>query len=263
MESRFGRDFRDVRVHTGEHAAAASSALQADAFTTGRDTYFAAGQYDTSSQESQHLLAHELTHTVQQSEGSVSELATSLSRPGLRVSEPGHALEQEAERTADVVTSPAQEQTPLAAAVHNADAYLQRQEKKSLTERAKDTLKGGIEWANRKAVPEMAELIVDGPAAFIRKSISTVIQDWIPGFFSKIDIGSGIASLKAWFAGTIASIKGAFTGDSKSCEAFTHMIAGLKDFANKVLESETSAGGRQRRRGLHLQAGADASVRRV
>jgi hypothetical protein len=237
MESRFGHDFRDVRVHTGEHAAAASSALQADAFTTGRDIYFAAGQYDTSSQDGQHLLAHELTHTVQQSEGSVSEEAASLSPSGLRVSEPGDPLEQEAERTADVVTSPHTEQT-AAPTAHTAQATVQRQEKKSLTERAEDTLKEGIEWAIRKAVPEMAELIVEGPAAFIRKSISTVIQDWIPGFFSKIDIGSGIASLKTWFAGVIATIKGAFTGDSKTCEAFAQMMAGLKDFANKVLESE-------------------------
>lgn len=58
----------------------------------------------------------------------------------------------------------------------------------------------------------MAELIVNNSAAFIRKSISTVIQDWIPGFFNKIDIGSGIASLKAWFSGAIAAIKSAFTG---------------------------------------------------
>jgi len=66
MESRFGADFSDVRVHTGAYAAELSSELQAQAFTVGNDIYFNSGRYAPESGGGQHLLAHELTHTLQQ-----------------------------------------------------------------------------------------------------------------------------------------------------------------------------------------------------
>ena len=64
MESRFGRGFSDVRVHTGSEADATAKALNADAFTTGRDIYFAGGQYAPKTSVGQRLLAHELTHRL-------------------------------------------------------------------------------------------------------------------------------------------------------------------------------------------------------
>src|SRR5688572_15143421 len=69
LEGRFGADFRGVRVHTDDRAAASATAFGANAFTTGRDIYFGAGQYSPSTQEGKRLLAHELTHVVQQSAG--------------------------------------------------------------------------------------------------------------------------------------------------------------------------------------------------
>jgi len=69
MESRFDRDFGDVRVHIDTDAAESAEALSADAYATGRDIYFAAGKYAPESSQGQHLLAHELTHVVQQAEG--------------------------------------------------------------------------------------------------------------------------------------------------------------------------------------------------
>ena len=66
MEQAFGVDFGGVRVHTGSDAVQMNRELGAHAFTHGSDIYFNAGKYDTSSQSGQHLLAHELTHTVQQ-----------------------------------------------------------------------------------------------------------------------------------------------------------------------------------------------------
>lgn len=67
MESRFGRDFSDVRVHTDSIAAKSANAVNALAYTSGRDVVFALGQYSPTTGEGQRLLAHELTHTVQQS----------------------------------------------------------------------------------------------------------------------------------------------------------------------------------------------------
>nr|MBX2826908.1 DUF4157 domain-containing protein [Flavobacteriaceae bacterium] len=66
MESRFGADFSQVRVHTGSEAVQMSKDLNAKAFTVGNDVYFNQGQYNPNSSEGKHLLAHELTHTLQQ-----------------------------------------------------------------------------------------------------------------------------------------------------------------------------------------------------
>jgi hypothetical protein len=66
MESRFGRDFSGVRVHTSGEAIQLNRELGAQAFTHGRDVYFGAGRYRPESGEGKRLLAHELTHVVQQ-----------------------------------------------------------------------------------------------------------------------------------------------------------------------------------------------------
>jgi hypothetical protein len=63
MESGFGTSFRDVRVHANSPLPAA---VAADAFTTGRNIHFAPGRYAPGSAGGEHLLAHELTHVVQQ-----------------------------------------------------------------------------------------------------------------------------------------------------------------------------------------------------
>lgn len=68
MEDSFGADFSSVRLHTDSSAVQMSKDLNAQAFTHGNDIYFNAGKYDTSSNGGKHLLAHELTHTVQQGE---------------------------------------------------------------------------------------------------------------------------------------------------------------------------------------------------
>ena len=67
MESRFGTDFSRVRVHADSEAAALNRDLKAQAFTRHRDIYFGTGKYSPDSKAGQHLLAHELTHVVQQS----------------------------------------------------------------------------------------------------------------------------------------------------------------------------------------------------
>lgn len=69
FEPRFGRRFRDVRVHEGPRAEEAARAVSARAFTLGRDIVFAAGEYVPETPAGRRLLAHELTHVVQQSGG--------------------------------------------------------------------------------------------------------------------------------------------------------------------------------------------------
>ncbi len=66
FEPRFGRDFGNVRVHTDGPAADSAAALQARAYTVGSDVFFAASEYAPESRAGRSLLAHELTHVVQQ-----------------------------------------------------------------------------------------------------------------------------------------------------------------------------------------------------
>jgi Domain of unknown function (DUF4157) len=69
MESRFGTDFSGVKIHTDTNAVQMSRELNAQAFTVGSDIYFNEGKYSPDSDSGKHLLAHELTHTVQQGGG--------------------------------------------------------------------------------------------------------------------------------------------------------------------------------------------------
>ncbi|MDR4513729.1 DUF4157 domain-containing protein [Nitrosomonas sp.] len=65
-ESRMGWDFRDVRLHTDNKSIQSAEAINAKAYTLGNHITFNRGQYQPSSQQGRHLLAHELTHVVQQ-----------------------------------------------------------------------------------------------------------------------------------------------------------------------------------------------------
>jgi hypothetical protein len=87
-----GDDLADVRVHTDAGADSLARSVDARAFTTGSDVFFAAGQYQPSSSDGEQLLAHELAHVVQQR-------GAPTSGP-LAVSQPGDALEQDADRVA-------------------------------------------------------------------------------------------------------------------------------------------------------------------
>lgn len=67
FENRFGHQFGSVRVHSDARAAESAQAIDAMAYTVGRDVVFAPGRYAPSTQSGRQLLAHELTHVVQQS----------------------------------------------------------------------------------------------------------------------------------------------------------------------------------------------------
>ena len=80
MENAFSTDFSHVRVHADGQAASMSQGIQARAFTQGSDVYFNSGQYQPESGEGRRLLAHELTHVVQQG-GTISPANKSQMTP--------------------------------------------------------------------------------------------------------------------------------------------------------------------------------------
>ncbi len=97
MEPRFGHDFSGVRVHADARASKSARAVNAVAYAVGRDLVFGEGEYRPRTAEGRRLLAHELTHVVQQRQG-----AASYGAP-VRVSEPCESSEAEAESAAEMV----------------------------------------------------------------------------------------------------------------------------------------------------------------
>lgn len=98
MEGRLGHDFSDVRVHTDSAAHASAKSVNAQAYTVGSNIVFQRDKYDPSSDSGKHMLAHELTHVVQQRSGPVEGTDTG---GGVKVSDPSDRFEREAVANAD------------------------------------------------------------------------------------------------------------------------------------------------------------------
>ena len=116
FEPRFGHDFSAVRVHVGADATASVRAVNARAFTVGSDLVFGPGEYAPDTARGRHLMAHELTHVLQQGgggpRGSAPGDAPSL-QPKLTINEPGDRYEQEADRVADEVLRLSETDLPI------------------------------------------------------------------------------------------------------------------------------------------------------
>lgn len=93
MEPRFGHDFSNVRVHTDRNAGNTSKNINAQAFTVGKDIAFAPGRYRPDTRRGKKLLAHELTHVVQQGESSSHsgrvQRKVTVQSPGKKIPKPG------------------------------------------------------------------------------------------------------------------------------------------------------------------------------
>jgi Domain of unknown function (DUF4157) len=98
MEDRLGQDFSDVRIHRDGDAHESAQSVQAKAFTVGSHVVFQRDAYDPGSDQGRHVLAHELTHVVQQRSGPVDGTEAP---GGIRVSDPSDRYEREASDVAD------------------------------------------------------------------------------------------------------------------------------------------------------------------
>jgi len=116
MSQAMGHDLSGVRAHTSREADSLSRELGAKAFTTGQDIFFRQDAYDPQSTSGQELIAHELTHVVQQGTGSVADGGK------MTVSEPGDAYEQQADATASAIVGA------------GAQAGVQRQEEEEMVQ---------------------------------------------------------------------------------------------------------------------------------
>ncbi len=82
MEHAFGADFSRVRVHTDSESDSLNRSLRSRAFTTGQDLFFKSGEYKPESRRGQELIAHELTHVIQQNGGAAGNRGVFVQRGG-------------------------------------------------------------------------------------------------------------------------------------------------------------------------------------
>jgi hypothetical protein len=120
MEARLGHDFGDVRVHSDARATESARSVKAQAYTVGTDVVFQSDQYSPQTESGKRMLAHELTHVVQQKSGPVD--GTPIGG-GVSLSHPSDRFEQAAEATANqAMASP----VPTAATATAQGASVQR-----------------------------------------------------------------------------------------------------------------------------------------
>ena len=188
MESKMGGDFSDVQLHTGQKAAAAADSINARAFTVGNHIAFNKGEYQPKSTDGKKVLAHELTHVRQQTDGAVSllpklatehqsaetsaegdddrtihRLSTKMHiQPNLKVSSPDDPAEREAERVAERVVSMSEPEhvsdSRNAAEVNReTDSEVQRQEQ----EEQQDEKESNLEDKSLEELKSEADKVVD------------------------------------------------------------------------------------------------------
>jgi len=148
MEGRLGQDFSDVRVHTDGAAHESAASVNAHAYTVGSNVVFQRGRYDTDSTEGKTMLAHELTHVVQQRSGPVDG---SDAGGGIKVSDPSDRFEREAAANADAVMSAP---TPAGPAHDGGNSTGSVQRDTGVDEVPDESLQGS--FVQRDEVPEEA-----------------------------------------------------------------------------------------------------------
>lgn len=154
LEPRFGHDFSQVRVYADAEAAESAQAVQADAYTVGNNVVFGPGQYAPQTTSGRQLLAHELSHTLQQ--GAVSPTIPHR----LMVGASSNQFEQEADTASTAVLKGTVETSPRVSA---AAPQLQRQHEAVEVEKRQqgndaEQVKDKDEAAKREDVPWLGQI---------------------------------------------------------------------------------------------------------
>ncbi len=256
MESRLDADFSRVRVHTDAPAAAAAEAIDATAFTTSQDIYFAPGKYAPDHSEGQRLLAHELAHTVQQSQG---QGPTKIARKvaGAVIGHPDDPLEQQADVAADRVMTAGPQPAPPPPAAPDAIAEIAvpasggagapaappPPSPNNQTAIQRDEA-GDHPWWQESAAkavaylsPELAEIIRIGPFQYFKGKVEGLVKEWIPTLLGKFSISGAVEAIQAWFVKAFNTIKGALSGDPMACQSFADALAKLREVAENFIDS--------------------------
>lgn len=250
FEPRFGADFSHVRVHTGARADSTAKAISAKAFTVGSDIVFAGGQYSPESHEGQHLLAHELTHVVQQSP---RELRRDVQRPdGHTTAQAVHSTEQIQRRSAGVIV-----QRDLLDDVGGAFSDKASKAAKALSGLASDvvdTASGVIDSVKERLQQALDAGLgqINNTWALVKSGATTAVDGAIQqasGFLSGIGalFGAVGTALRSLDVGSLRTVWGAITGAAVAALAGVRGLvarvtatvdglwSGLQGLANRVI----------------------------
>ena len=202
FEPRFGHDFSNVRVHADSRAAESARAVNALAYTVGRDVVFGGGQHAPGTTMGRELMAHELMHVVQQS-GMNSSLPL---QDKLAISRPGDPFEREADAAAGRVMAGAR-----AGESHSSSEFaIQRETPGSDIER-KPPEKQGAGEALVEGLKTVAEQAMDNNPK-VKKVIVDPITDQLKGEWNRLGIGGQAATIGLG-AATLGMAGGAMLSD--------------------------------------------------
>jgi hypothetical protein len=197
MEPRFGHDFSQVRVHTDSLAADSARSVNARAYTSGRNLVFGEGQYAPHSSQGRRLIAHELTHVVQQN-GAARHGALTVNRAGDR-------FEREADAAARLVAAGGSAHISPASGA----PAIQREppasddEKKAEKQDAGDVIVEGLKTVADQAVdnnPKVKTVVVEP------------IKKQAKGQWNKLSTGEKVGVI-GWGAGTLGLAGGTMLSD--------------------------------------------------
>jgi hypothetical protein len=152
LEPRFDRDFGNVRVHTDHPACDSAKGVNARAYTVGHHVVFGSGEYEPGTKEGQNLLAHELTHVVQQQGG--------VHLKG-EIGQEGDPYEREADAVAAAVTEGRSAHAPIR--ISSPSPSVQRKEKE--------------EDHRSEMLPQFATRVRDHAATRLTRNIG-VLDEW-------------------------------------------------------------------------------------
>jgi hypothetical protein len=169
MEPRFGHDFGRVRVHTNTKAADSARAVNADAYTVGRDVVFGAGRFTPGTSEGRRLLAHELTHVVQQD--------SAIASPNEQISivPAHHSSEREAEDRAEKIGS-----QRLAPPTHRAGPSVARQSAQPAQSQSVPVVKGVYYDRSNFGQRFDADVTTSPRVATLLMGVDFVPAGWLP-----------------------------------------------------------------------------------
>lgn len=244
FESRFGTDFSHVRVHTDSRAVETADSLKARAFTVGPNIAFGAGQYSPESSEGKRLLAHELTHVVQQTGSKVHRAP----EPEAVTEDEGPKIDEDKNEAPDLMGAwynvdipftdyyfdPSIEGIETAAglakdAVVDSASYVADQAVSAFDwvfEKIKGLISDGIDWLTRKyeAIKEFAVTAFDTinigidslkgfitvPAELLTKAFESLDSDLLGTAWSMLKTGATLAwkGIKAIIDGVLDSATG-------------------------------------------------------
>ncbi|WP_457394829.1 eCIS core domain-containing protein [Roseateles sp. P5_E1] len=251
MEGRFGVPLADVRVHTDGDAAGSAAGMGARAYTAGSNIVFGAAHFAPESAEGRGLLAHELTHVVQQQRAGVPATQPSAADGGAHHDK----AEREAEANAKKVASSAPltaKETPAAGVQRSGILDTLGNAAGAVADFGGDVVDAGVDAAGsaveavgeaigavamrlvREVAPSLVPVIERGPMALLREMVSSAL-DGLASVLNALDPSGTLTTMLGVFTGLVERASGiAAALISGDCQPLLNAIDELKTFVTEV-----------------------------